>query len=107
MVLLTVDCSSIRRRSSSSSINTTQQAPDAAIICVASSSYNIDVTIDGNQYHVKTVKSQDLERNLKHAADNMIYVSPGNHKVTIRSRGKIVYDKRIRFRSDETMKINL
>ena len=49
---------------------------DAAIVCVASSSYRIDVNVDREQYHIKTVKERDLNRkqNLKHAADNMIYL---------------------------------
>ena len=37
----------------------------------------------------------------------MIYVSPGSHQVTIRNRGRIVYDQRVHVRSDETKIINL
>ena len=108
VVLLTAGCFS-SRKGSSSTTPTVTQAPDAALLFVANSSYKIDVTVDRNQYHVKTVKSQDLDRkrNLKQAADNMIYVSPGSHQVTIRERGKIVYDQRVHVRSDETKMIKL
>ena len=56
------------------------------------------------KYHIKTVREQDLnrKRNLKRAADNMIYVSPGSHKVMVRKNGRIVYDERVRVGSDET-----
>ena len=62
-----------------------------------------------NQHHIKTVKEKDLDRkrNLKHAADNMIYVTPGSHQVTIKRNGRIVYDERIRLSADETKLIYL
>ena len=64
---------------------------------------------DKNQHHIKTVKEKDLDRkrNLKHAADNMIYVTPGSHQVTIRRNGRILYDERIRLSADETKLIYL
>jgi len=37
----------------------------------------------------------------------MIYVSPGYHQLTVRSRGKIVHEERIYVRSDETKLIYL
>ena len=82
---------------------------DAVIVCVASSSYAIDVTVDKNQYHIKTVKENDLnrKRNLKHAADNMIYLSPGSHKVVIKKSGKTIYDEKVYLSSDETKLIHL
>ena len=82
---------------------------DAAIVCIASSSYSIDVTVDSNQYHVKTVKQQDLDRkrNLKHLSDNMVYASPGYHNITVRKNGRRVYDERVYLSSDETKLIHL
>ena len=82
---------------------------DAAIICVDDTSYNITVTVDRNQHHIKTVKIRDLDRkrNLKRAAENMIYVSPGSHQVTVRRNGRVIYDERIRVSGDETKLIYL
>ena len=103
VVLLAANCSSFRKAAPA------KKAPEAAILCVANSAYKIEVTVDRNLYEIKTVKSKDLDRNrnLKHAADNMIYLTPGTHQVTIRSRGKIVYDQRLHVRPDETKIINL
>ena len=103
VLLLTASCGSILE----AVLETEEQ--DAAIVCVDNSSYNIDVTIDQSRYHIKTVKTQDLDRkrNLKHAADNMIYVTPGSHHIIIRARGRTVYDERIRVRADETKLIYL
>ena len=82
---------------------------DAALVFVDDSVYSIDVIIDGQRHYVKTVKERDLnrKRNLKHAADNMIYVSPGRHDIIVKSHGSILYDERINLRSDETKLIYL
>ena len=82
---------------------------DAVLIFVDSHEYDIDVTVDRDRYHVKTVKEKDLnhKRNLKRAAENMIYVSPGRHDVLVRSRGKVLYEQRISVRVDETKLIKL
>ena len=82
---------------------------DAVLVFVDSHEYDIDVTVDRDRYHVKTVKEKDLnhKRNLKKAAENMIYVSPGRHDVLVRSRGKVLYEQRISVRVDETKLIKL
>ena len=82
---------------------------DAVLVFVDSHEYDIDVTVDRDRYHVKTVKEKDLnrKRNLKQAAENMIYVTPGRHDVLVRSRGKVLYEERISVRVDETKLIKL
>ena len=59
------------------------------------------VFVDRTRYTV------DRRRNLKRAADNMIYVSPGYHQVHVRDHGRTVFNESVRVRSDETKIIYL
>ena len=82
---------------------------DGVIVFVDSSRHSIEVNVDGSHYDVETVRERDLNRkqNLKHAADNMIYVSPGYHDVHVRYFGKTIYNESVRVRPDETKIIYL
>lgn len=82
---------------------------DGVIVFVDSSRHSIDVKIDDMHYDVQTVRERDLDRrrNLKRAADNMIYVSPGYHNVHVRQYGRTIYNESVRVRPDETKIIYL
>ena len=82
---------------------------DGVIVFVDSSRHSIDVRVDERHYDVETVRERDLDRrhNLKRAADNMIYVSPGYHQVHVRDHGRTVFNESVRVRSDETKIIYL
>ena len=82
---------------------------DGVIVFVDSSRHSIDVRVDDRHYDVETVRERDLDRrrNLKRAADNMIYVSPGYHNVYVRYYGKTIYSESVRVRPDETKIIYL
>jgi hypothetical protein len=82
---------------------------DGVIVFVDSSRHSIDVRVDERHYDVETVRERDLDRrhNLKRAADNMIYVSPGYHHVNVRHYGRTVFNESVRVRSDETKIIYL
>ena len=82
---------------------------DAVFVFVDSSRHSIDVRVDDKHYDVETVRDRDLDRrrNLKHAADNMIYVSPGYHDVHVRYHGATVFKESVHVRPDETKIIYL
>lgn len=82
---------------------------DAALIFVDSRSYPIDVIVDHQHYHVFSVKKSDIKRTdkLKVSADNMIYVRPGSHDVTVRSRGRLLYQDYLYIAPDATKIIKL
>ena len=82
---------------------------DGVIVFVDSSRHSIDVKVDEQHYDVETVRERDLDRkrNLKRAAENMIYVSPGYHQVHVRYYGRTVFHESVRVRSDETKIIYL
>ena len=82
---------------------------DGVLVFVDDSRHSIDVRVDGRHYDVETVRERNLDRrqSLKHAADNMIYVSPGYHDVHVRYHGRTVYNESVRVRSDETKIIYL
>lgn len=82
---------------------------DGVLVFVDSSRHSIEVRVDGTRYNVETVRERNLDRrrNLKHAADNMIYVSPGYHDVYVRYHGRTVFDESVRVRADETKIIYL
>ena len=67
------------------------------------------IVSDDKHYDVETVRDRDLDRrrNLKHAADNMIYVSPGYHDVHVRYHGMTVFKESVHVRPDETKIIYL
>lgn len=82
---------------------------DGVIVFVDSSRHSIDVKVDERHYDVETVRERDLDRrrNLKRAAENMIYASPGYHQVHVRYYGRTVFRESVRVRPDETTIIYL
>lgn len=70
---------------------------EAAISFVAGSKYDIAVTIDDATYNVQTVKTSDYKanKNIKQTAKNTIYMAPGKHELTVKSKGQTVYAKTI------------
>ena len=82
---------------------------DGVIVFVDRTRYTVDVRVDDQRYEVQTVRERELDRrrNLKRAADNMIYVSPGYHQVHVRDHGRTVFNESVRVRPDETKIIYL
>ena len=82
---------------------------DGVIVFVDRTRYTVDVRVDDQRYEVQTVRERELDRrrNLKRAADNMIYVSPGYHQVQVRDHGRTVFNESVRVRPDETKIIYL
>jgi len=73
------------------------KADEAAISFVDAGKHAIEVTIDDNTYNVETVKEKawKTDRRIKQTAQNTIRITPGQHKVTVKSDGKEVYTKSI------------
>lgn len=83
---------------------------DKAAVCFsASSAYNIDVTIDGEQYATSTVKdiAHKTRRNIKQTAKQSIVTTPGRHKVEVKRQGETVYSKEVMLSTGETKIIEL
>lgn len=82
---------------------------DAGVVFYADQIYKIDVTIDGKNYKVSTVKDVDYKkmRDIKRTAQNMIVVKPGNHEVKVRVKGKTVLIQKIFVSAGDTKVINL
>ena len=103
VILLAGNCSSTRGFSAYTSND------DAVLIFVDSHRYPIEVTVDHQHYRVDCVKKSDLKRTdkLKTSADNMIYVRPGYHDITVRDRRMIIYQEYLYFPADATKVIRL
>lgn len=71
------------------------------------SSRTVDLIIDKGSYEVKTVNENDIKKNLKKAADAMIYVTPSRHDICVRYKNKTIYEDRIHVRGDDTKMIRL
>lgn len=82
---------------------------DAAVVFIADSRYNINVRIDRDHYRVRTVRERDFwrNRNVGKVYDNMIVVSPGRHKITVRRRGRVLLDERVNVYAGEAKTIYL
>ena len=70
---------------------------------------NIAVAIDGNNFQVKTVsaKTWKKDRNIKSTAQNTVFLSPGQHHVTVVMNGQEVLDKQIFISAQEHKVIEL
>lgn len=82
---------------------------EAAVVFVADSRYNIDVRIDHERFRVKTVRDRDFwrNRNVRKTYNNMIIVSPGRHRITVRRRGRVIMEDRIYVYTGEAKAIYL
>lgn len=83
---------------------------DKASICfVDDHSYDIQVTIDGQNYDTKTVKDKEYKtrRNLKKTVKYSLPVAVGTHTISVTDGGKIVYSKKIVVSTGETKIIRL
>lgn len=82
---------------------------DAGVVFSDDQSYKIDVTIDGKNYKVSTVKDIDYKkmRDIKKTAQNMIVIKPGNHEVKVRRNGKTILTQKIFVSAGDTKVINL
>ena len=85
------------------------RADEAAVIFFADKAQPVDVTIDRQNYHVNTVKDSDFKkkRNIKRTAENMIYVKPGTHDVSVRVKGQTILTQKIFVSAGDTKVINL
>ena len=84
-------------------------AGDCAIYFVAPTSYDINVTIDGTQHAVQTIKQKQYKsrRDIKRRANEQIHITPGKHSVKVVQEGKEVYTKDIYVSASETIVIEL
>lgn len=83
---------------------------DKAAVCFsATSTYDIDVTLDGQQYSTSTVKdiAHKTRRNIKQTAKQSIVTTPGRHKVEVKRNGATVYSKEVMLSTGETKIIEL
>ena len=83
---------------------------DRAAVCFsASSAYDIDVTIDGQQYTTSTVKdiAHKTRRNIKQTAKQSIVTTPGRHKEEVTCNGQTVYSKEVMLSTGDTKIIEL
>ena len=83
---------------------------DKAAVCFsATSTYDIDVTLDGQQYSTSTVKdiAHKTHRNIKQTAKQSIVTTPGRHKVEVKRNGATVYSKEVMLSTGETKIIEL
>ena len=103
VTLLATNCSSNKLLSSYATVD------DAVLIFVDSSKYPIQVTVDHDHYRVDCVRKSDLKRSdkLKTSAENMIYVHPGYHDVTVHDGRIMVYKEYIYFAAGSTKVIRL
>jgi CO dehydrogenase/acetyl-CoA synthase gamma subunit (corrinoid Fe-S protein) len=88
----------------------TSGVEDKAAVCFsAPSAYDIDVTIDGQQYATSTVKdiAHKTRRNIKQTAKRSIVTTPGRHKVEVKRHGETVYSKEVMLSTGETKIIEL
>lgn len=88
----------------------TSGVEDKASVCFsAPSSYDIDVTIDGQKYATTTVKdiAHKTRRNIKKTANCSIQTTPGRHKVEVKHEGKTVYSKEVMLSTGDTKIIEL
>ena len=88
----------------------TSGVEDKAAICFsASSAYDIDVTIDGQQYTTTTVKdiAHKTRRDIKRTANRAIKTTPGRHKVEVTRNGEKVYSKEVMLSTGDTKIIEL
>ena len=85
------------------------KADEAAVIFFADHSQMIDVTVDQDNYRVGTVKDSEFKkkRNIRKTTENMIFVSPGQHDVTIRSGGRTILKQKIFVSAGDTKIIRL
>lgn len=82
---------------------------DAGIVFFADKTQNIQVTIDGKVFKVKTVKDVDFKkmRDIKRTAQNMIVIKPGNHDISVKANGRTILTQKIFVSAGDTKVINL
>lgn len=88
----------------------TSGVEDKASVCFsASSSYDIDVTIDGQHYNTTTVKdiAHKTRRNIKETAKCAIQTTPGRHIVEVKRNGQTIYSKEVMLSTGDTKIIEL
>jgi hypothetical protein len=88
----------------------TSGVEDKAAVCFsAPSAYDVDVTIDDQQYSTSTVKdiAHKTRRNIKQTAKQSIVTTPGRHKVEVKRNGATVYSKEVMLSTGETKIIEL
>ena len=82
---------------------------EAGVVFFADRSYTVEVTVDQNTYQVSTVKDSEFKskRSIKETVANTIYVTPGTHDVTVKSRGQVVLNQKIFVSAGDTKVIRL
>jgi hypothetical protein len=88
---------------------TTGLADKSEISFVADKKLDITVTIDGQQYEVKTVKLKDYrkDRSIKKTAENTIVLNPGTYYVAVSLDGNEIYTQKIFVSAGENKVIEL
>ena len=82
---------------------------EAGLVFFADRSYSVAVTVDQNTYQVNTVKDSEFKskRKIKETVANTIYLKPGAHDVTVKSRGQVILTQKIFVSAGDTKVINL
>lgn len=88
---------------------TTGLTDKSEISFVADKKLDITVTIDGQQYEVKTVKLKDYrkDRSIKKTAENTIVLNPGTYYVAVSLYGNEIYTQKIFVSAGENKVIEL
>lgn len=73
------------------------KADKGMISFVSSTQTSVMVTIDNESFNVNTVKSKAWQknRNIKKTAKNTIYLAPGQHDVTVFTKGERIWRKTV------------
>ena len=88
----------------------TSGVEDKASVCFsASSAYEINVSIDDQQYTTTTVKdiAHKTRRDIKRTPKKAIVTTPGRHKVTVTRNGQTLYSKEVMLSTGDTKIIEL
>ncbi len=84
---------------------------DSAKLCAtAVSSYPVTITVDGQDFNVKTIKVNPakVDRNINATAANSVRISTGKHEVVVTSKdGRQLYKKTIFVSTGETKILEL
>ena len=85
------------------------KADEAMLSFVSADKAPITVSVDNNTFEVFTVKTKAWQknRNIKKTAQNTIFISPGQHDVTVVMNGKEVCHKKVFVSAQEHKVIEL
>lgn len=85
------------------------KADEGMLSFVSAHKSPVIVTVDNRTFNISTVKAKawSKDRNIKKTAQNMIFLTPGQHDVTVVMNGKKVYQKKVFISTQEHKIIEL